>query len=215
MPEIFSTRLKEARGAEPQSAVCKAIGVKQGTYSTWELGKYEPPLAKLVDIAKYFGVSSEWLLGIETVGDRIRKTREALGWTLPDLIDKFNKRTGPGLGESYLAGYETGKYKPEVAHLRVLASIMCVTYEFLIGEKPMPRMREVPLHSTTLEPTAPAAGGACAQCATLIQTNAALVRINEHLSEALRVKGGGLATDAPTAASSATSSPTHRPRKAV
>ena len=65
MPELFSVRLKEARGLLPQSEVCKDLGIKQGTYSTWELGKYEPPLAKLVELAKYFKVTTEWLLGID------------------------------------------------------------------------------------------------------------------------------------------------------
>ncbi len=48
-----------------QSEICQAIGAKQGAYSTWEVGKYEPPLAMVVQLASFFHVSTDYLLGIQ------------------------------------------------------------------------------------------------------------------------------------------------------
>ena len=64
MSEIFSRRLRDARGNRSQAEVCAAIGVKQGTYSTWELGKYEPSFEVLVKLATYLGTSTDKLLGM-------------------------------------------------------------------------------------------------------------------------------------------------------
>ena len=48
-----------------QTEVCRAIGTRQGSYSTWEIGKYEPPFAVLVQLAMLFHVSTDFLLGIQ------------------------------------------------------------------------------------------------------------------------------------------------------
>lgn len=64
MSEVFSRRLRDARGNRSQAEVCAAIGVKQGTYSTWELGKYEPSFEVLVKLAIYLGTSTDNLLGM-------------------------------------------------------------------------------------------------------------------------------------------------------
>lgn len=67
MDTIFSSRLKALRkeSGMSQDAVCRKIGEKQGTYSTWEIGKYEPPLGVLIKLAQLFNVSADYLLGIQ------------------------------------------------------------------------------------------------------------------------------------------------------
>lgn len=62
--DIFATRLRTVRGDRSQAEICNALGLKQVTYSTWEKGKYEPNLETLVALAKHFGVSTDWLLGL-------------------------------------------------------------------------------------------------------------------------------------------------------
>ena len=56
--------LKRIRGRESQVAFSRRIGVAQTTYSNWEIGRSEPPLGVLAGIAKEFGVSVDWLLGL-------------------------------------------------------------------------------------------------------------------------------------------------------
>ncbi|MCK9468157.1 MAG: helix-turn-helix domain-containing protein [Porticoccaceae bacterium] len=64
MSELFSSRLRKARGEKSQGEVCQALDIKQGTYSTWELGRYQPSFEVLVKLACYFGVTTDWLLGM-------------------------------------------------------------------------------------------------------------------------------------------------------
>ncbi|MBQ6925522.1 MAG: helix-turn-helix transcriptional regulator [Kiritimatiellae bacterium] len=71
MQENFSSRLRALRlkSGRSQADICKALDVKQGTYSTWELGKYEPPLRLVVQIAQLFGVTTDYLLGANEESD--------------------------------------------------------------------------------------------------------------------------------------------------
>ena len=40
------------------------LGVSKGVISLWENGKREPTLGNIVALAKYFGVSSDYLIGL-------------------------------------------------------------------------------------------------------------------------------------------------------
>ena len=58
--EIFARLLRE-RGITPYQ-VFKATGVSQSTLSDWKNGKSRPKTEKLIKIAKFLGVSVEYLL---------------------------------------------------------------------------------------------------------------------------------------------------------
>jgi len=57
-------RLKMLRGDTSQQSFASIFGVRQTRYSGWETGRNEPPLSVLVALAKHFGVTTDWLLGI-------------------------------------------------------------------------------------------------------------------------------------------------------
>ena len=67
MENTFGERLKELRKEKNigQIALAKEIGVGKSIISLWEKNECEPTLSKLVAIAKFFGVSTEYLCGIE------------------------------------------------------------------------------------------------------------------------------------------------------
>ena len=46
-----------------QRAIAPLLHVSQGTYSNWENGKTEPSIKELVDIANFFEVSVDYLIG--------------------------------------------------------------------------------------------------------------------------------------------------------
>lgn len=48
-----------------QSALAKEIGVTQKAIDFWEKGVNEPKASYIISLAKYFGVSADYLLGIE------------------------------------------------------------------------------------------------------------------------------------------------------
>lgn len=65
--EVFGNVLKELRKEKNllQQDLANAFNVTKTTISRWELGKQEPDFDMLIKIAKYFGVSTDFLLGLE------------------------------------------------------------------------------------------------------------------------------------------------------
>lgn len=61
----LSVRLKELRGNRSQKEIANELGVKQQTYSRWELGDRQPKLDEFAALAHHFGVTTDWLLGVE------------------------------------------------------------------------------------------------------------------------------------------------------
>lgn len=55
-------KLRMQRGLK-QAELAQIFGVRQNTLSTWETGKHDPDYDMLVSIAKYFDVSTDYLLG--------------------------------------------------------------------------------------------------------------------------------------------------------
>lgn len=67
MKEIFAERLKDLRKERgiSQEAFADGINVSHGIISFWENGKREPKLSNLIVIAQYFGVTIDYLAGLE------------------------------------------------------------------------------------------------------------------------------------------------------
>lgn len=65
--KIFAERLKELREEKAISLkeLSKAIGVSDVALCRWENGKRVPTIESLVKIATYFGVSTDYLTGLE------------------------------------------------------------------------------------------------------------------------------------------------------
>lgn len=56
--------LREAKGIT-QSELAKSLSVTRAGVNNWEQGLSIPAPSSIVEIAKYFGVSTDYLLGIE------------------------------------------------------------------------------------------------------------------------------------------------------
>lgn len=67
MNEVFCERLKELRQEKGigQVQLARELDVGKSIISLWELGKCEPTLSKLVAMSRYFGVSIDYLAGLE------------------------------------------------------------------------------------------------------------------------------------------------------
>lgn len=59
-------RLKELRNERKlsQRELAKAIGVSPKAVNFWELGVNEPKASYIIALAKFFGVSTDYLLGV-------------------------------------------------------------------------------------------------------------------------------------------------------
>ncbi len=60
----YYERIKELRvnAGLSQAQIGEVLGVKQQQYQRWESGKRDYPIAVLVTLAEYFGVSTDYIL---------------------------------------------------------------------------------------------------------------------------------------------------------
>ena len=67
MNENFQTRLKELRIEKnfSQKKLAEQIGVTQKAIDFWEKGINEPKASYIIKLAKFFGVTTDYLLGLE------------------------------------------------------------------------------------------------------------------------------------------------------
>ena len=67
MKDNFQTRLKELRLENnlSQQKLAEQIGVTQKAIDFWEKGINEPKVSYVIKLAIFFGVSADYLLGIE------------------------------------------------------------------------------------------------------------------------------------------------------
>ena len=63
----FGERLKELRKEKGlnQIELAKNVSVGKSVISLWELNECEPTLSKLISLSKFFGVSIDYLAGLE------------------------------------------------------------------------------------------------------------------------------------------------------
>lgn len=62
-----SMRLKELReeNGVSQKQIAEYLNIKQNTYSQYETGKRQLPIEILIKLARYYNVTTDYILGIE------------------------------------------------------------------------------------------------------------------------------------------------------
>lgn len=84
MMNSFGERLRALREREniSQSELARTLRLTRATISAWEMGVNEPNAQSLIMLSKYFGVTSDYLLGIsstETMDiSRLSKTEKGM-----------------------------------------------------------------------------------------------------------------------------------------
>ena len=99
--------------------VAKYIGVVESVYSEWENEKLSIPTKRIYQLANYFEVNIDYMLGIsdkrehiksndeinlDLVSLRLKEIRNSLKFTMRDLADKFNTTS------SAISNYENSKF---------------------------------------------------------------------------------------------------------
>ena len=69
-----------------QTDIANVLGITVSAYGNYELGQREPDNANLIKLAKYFGVSTDYLLGSSETTAPISLTDEE-----KELLHLFNK----------------------------------------------------------------------------------------------------------------------------
>ena len=64
---LFKERLKELliESGKMQKDICKEMNITKQKLTKWKLGYNEPSIDEIIMLAKYFNVSTDYLLGLE------------------------------------------------------------------------------------------------------------------------------------------------------
>lgn len=102
MTDKFNENLKKARqdAHMTQGEVAEKIGVAKNTYCNWELGKREPDIMKIKALARLFGVSVDYLVGMEENSIVYDMQVRYGGERFAAYIDALKKLTGDDDGHS-------------------------------------------------------------------------------------------------------------------
>lgn len=79
MEELFSIKLKQLRTEKrlTQPELAKVIGYSNSIISDWENGKKIPTATAIITLAKFFNVTTDYLLGLENEdGTKVKNTEE-------------------------------------------------------------------------------------------------------------------------------------------
>lgn len=82
---VFASRLRALRQAKgmTQDYVARQIGVDRSTYAHWERGSAEPSIEHIKALAHLFGVTADYLFGIDDSGNVTVLNRGILPLELP------------------------------------------------------------------------------------------------------------------------------------
>lgn len=143
----FGERLKELRieNGLTQLQLAEILGISKSNISKYEAGSVEPNLDIITKSAVYFGVYTDYLLGLSNT----RSDQADFEWKLPHVqnrlgsillkfrereqlsIDKFAKKMG--ISESLEIELEQGVYIPTMPLIKKIANITGYDVDYLIG----------------------------------------------------------------------------------
>lgn len=80
---LFPTQLRKLRGEKgvSQDTLSKVIGVSKSTIGLWETGDTLPDAKSVRDLAEYFGVSADFILGLSREKSKDMETRAVCDYT--------------------------------------------------------------------------------------------------------------------------------------
>lgn len=115
---IFPSRLREIMKERhvTQTALGSFLGVKRQTISLYEIGRSSPDVECVANIAEYFGVTADWLLGLSDAKTRDTTVQSVSAYTgLPEsVIEALHNEKDAGRNEmqdfiEYLVAYHQKK----------------------------------------------------------------------------------------------------------
>lgn len=115
----FADRLKSHRKQKKktQDFMAKMLNIRRSTYGEYERGKIKPPMEKVKILAEFFGVTTDYLIGIEEartldISKMILQMIDELENDTRAVVfegEKLDKRTKELLISSLNNAFQTGK----------------------------------------------------------------------------------------------------------
>lgn len=160
---MISKRIKQLRKERgmTQAELGSKLGVIKQTISSWETGVSNPNNETLAIMAKFFGVSVDYLLGTEASNNQLSSDtgikdsfdKRKYGFFFDDLLKNiFISRLKKSLTEKELSidefseivsfdtqrcsAYLKGEYEPSLEDLIEISKILNVSTDYLLGQIP-------------------------------------------------------------------------------
>lgn len=155
---MFGERIAEQRKklGLSQEELAEKLNISQKSISKYELGDRKPQYKVLVRMAEYFGVTTDYLLGLgdimetneksneiaQRMGWNIKKLREQKGLTQQELAVRVD------VAQATVANWESGRREPDINILIRIAKLFNVTLDELVMKELTP---PIPMYARNLE----------------------------------------------------------------
>ena len=133
-----------------QKDIADKLGVERSTYAMWEIGKSDFPILTANELANYYKVSIDYLLGMSDIKfeterneidfnlmrKRLKKLRKNKGISQLELGDKV------GFSQKTYSNYEVGSRVPTTFKLMYIAKYYNVSYDYLVGRSDIKEIKQ-------------------------------------------------------------------------
>lgn len=98
---VIGDRMKELRGAMSQRQAAACVGIKSQNWNVYESGQSLPGSQVVINLCRYFAVSSDWLLGLSDVRE-VSNVAAPMNWRSRAIaaerkLDRVNRALGHAL----------------------------------------------------------------------------------------------------------------------
>lgn len=122
--------------------VAKNIGVVESVYSEWENSKLSIPTKRLIQLANFFEVNIDYMLGLtnkivklkssddfdlDLISKRLKEIRKSLKMTMKELAEKLNTSS------SAISNYENSKFLILSSLLVELCTFSNYSIDYVLG----------------------------------------------------------------------------------
>jgi transcriptional regulator with XRE-family HTH domain len=149
---MYYERFRElcSENAVRPGTVARETDISTSTMTSWKQGKYTPKQDKLQRIADFFGVSLEYLMGIDKAPSIANEkvspnpnTKDVVYQRYCELRDRagltdYAVSQAAGISRTTLAEWGRGKYVPKQDKLQKLANCFGVTLEYFTKGADLP-----------------------------------------------------------------------------
>ena len=141
----MNNRLQEMRlkSKLTKKVVAQVLNMTPEGYGYYEKGTRSPSIEVIKVLAEYYGVTTDYLLGVGDASTRDYLTNNAGMKSLKDLraaigVTQMELANSMGVSRSTVAMWETGGSQPDNDMLVKLADFFDVTTDFLLGVEKSP-----------------------------------------------------------------------------
>ncbi len=137
------TRLSDLRTDKDlkHKDIANILNIKKNTYTQWEIGRNDIPILKLNELANFYKVSLDYLLGISDINTKTENSDinfDLLCTRLKSLRkekDLTQSQLGKEVGfhQRTYSHYEDGSNKPTTFKLLYIAKYYDVSFDYLVG----------------------------------------------------------------------------------